>query len=192
MLDRADVKNYLNITDESENTKVDLLIKNVIGFAENYIWRTLQYSNSNEDTFNWYSKQFFLKAKDIKSVSSFAVATDVFIKDWTERLNETDFNIELKAWTVQTRNLYWPIVKITYESGYDCWENAKNPTPKDLNLALLNLCSFFYRDMWKIPLNKISSELVDGDNLSFKADSWKIDINTLSILDNYKIYDFGT
>ena len=191
MLELADLKTYLKITDSASDNQLNLAISNAKGFLKDYLWYSLELDASRKAIFYWYSNSFNLKFTDINSISDISYADDEFDPDFTTYNTATNYKVFTDLGLVKTRDKLGPYIEITYSFGYDSGESATNPTPSGLKAILLDVSAMYFKNMGEISQSDVKSETVDGDNITFKDIVWTLSPNALALLDNYKIYGFS-
>ena len=191
MLELADLKTYLKITDSASDNQLNLAISNAKGFLKDYLGYSLELDASRKAIFYWYSNEFNLKYTKINGISDISYADDEFDPDFTTYNISTNYKVFNDVGLVKTRDKIGPYIEITYSFGYDSGEEAVNPTPSGLKAILLDVSAMYFKSMGEISQADVKSETVDGDNITFSDISWKLSPNALALLDNYKIYDFS-
>lgn len=185
MITLINFKKYLKISWDAEDDQLNLAISNAKGFLKWYLWYSLELNASKVANFCWkYSSSFELPFININSVST--------IKHWED---EFDDSLETYAWSnrvynerglVRLKDAIGPFVEITYSFWFD-----DASCPEDLKVALYEIAANQYKSMWKVSLWDIKSESVDWDQIVFKDLVWELSPKTVSILNNYKMYEFS-
>lgn len=185
MITLAELKIFLGITDTSKDDILNQAIKNAMGFLEGYLMYSLELNESKIAFFLWELGHFELKETNINSIST--------IKYWEDEFNETLTTYTGKKrvyetqWFVKTQECIWPFTEITYSFGYD-----DTTCPQDLQTALLEIASSYYKSSWEISLSDVKSESVDGDSVTFSDMRGSISDKSITILNKYKQYAFSS
>lgn len=185
MITNAELKNYLKITDSTQDTQVTIAVANAIGFVADYLWYSLALWDRTE-VFLKTSNIFDLRFTNINSLVSIKYADDEFNPDWVAYSTSTDFKTDLEKWQVKTRDNIWPVVEIKYSFWY-----TDLTCPKWLKAILYDLWAMYFKSMWEIAMWDLKSESVDWDKIDYKDIVWQLSPNALDLLNKYKMYGFS-
>ena len=195
MITLVELKKYLEITNNSKDDLLNLIIKKAIWYAENYTMQVLQkpWSVITQISDNKDCKVFIQNYHNLE-------ISKVYKNTWTD-FSET-FTEITDDWTYYLLDNIW-VLNFKYSSNlnkaikveYYAWYKADwSETPEDLKGALLELCSVFFgiAGTWK----EVRAETVDWDRIEFAitngSDKEKISTSITDIFDKYKKYDFST
>ncbi len=187
MITLAELKTFLKITNSDSDDQLNQAINSAIGFIASYVWYSLELNETTVATFHWTTNLFELKRVNINSISDISYYEDEFDPSYTTYNDAENQRVWLDKWLVKTREAIGPFVTITYSFWYD-----DTTCPDDLKTANLEIASTYFKKMWEISMQDLNSESVDWDQISFKWVSWTITESSLSILDNYKSYEFSS
>jgi hypothetical protein len=176
---RADYKTYAGISSTNQDTIIDALIPRVSDFVKNYCKRTFvdNWETAKVEIFDGGFDRIILAENPVRAISTVQYSID-FGQTFTTLTNYTDYVID--GYTVRsTLSSGFPYLlrgyKVTYTGGYE-------DTPQDLELAILDLLTYYIRNDSAIHSAKnIGSNTVQIEYIT----SSSLPIHIRRILDQY-------
>lgn len=169
MITLENLKSYLDITGNGEDSKLQPLLDGVLAFLE----REYKIFPAKEITeyYNWDgTRKIFLKFRPFNTLTS------VHVKIGPDDRSPAETVEEYKDMGMLHVNFNMPKgynnIRIIYNAGY-------TPFPDDVNLATLQLCAYQYRS---IGLENIQSERVDDVQIVYGKENQ----TALNLLAPYK------
>ena len=155
-----EVKDYLWITDTSEDTVLTSLLNSSDNIIKSLTWRDFEATNYTE-YYNWkWENEFLLNQYPVNTLTSFQYNTGTFSNPvWTD-FDEDNYKLEqwgFKIWLNFSLNKWVQNIKVVYDAWY-------STIPWDLKLATIQLTAYFFN--WR-KSDWISSEWVDGASVVY-------------------------
>ena len=173
----SEFKDYLWITDTSQDALLNILLNSANDFVESYIGRKIAEATYTEYK-DWDGQRIILLDNyPVNTITSFQ------FNKWTietpdfEDIDENSYKLSPKIWQIFLtfyKRRGFQNYKIVYNAWYD-------PIPWDLKLATLKLAAWYYN---KRTSDWVKSESVAGDSIGF--DTTEISNDVLVILNNYR------
>lgn len=185
----ADVKSYLRISDNSDDSFINLLIADVQATIENYCHRHFDVNTYTSEQHN-INHKIFTKETPIISVSNIVRLDGSIINTIPDSNDMTNYRIfpgyvellDYKYVTMGNRLKYVnneeSYVEITYTAGYDT-------PPADLSLAAIKLIALEYKESREDRLGVEQESEGDVKYTYSKKDS-EMPLNISAVLDRYK------
>ena len=172
----SELKDYLWITDSSQDTILEIFVDSANKYITNYIWRNITAQDYTEYK-DWDGQRIILLDNyPVNKITSFKVNYwTIDTPDWVD-VDANEYQLvpeEGKIFLTFNKRRGFQNYEIEYNAWYD-------PIPWDLKLAWLKIAWSYYNTK---DTDWVKSESVAGDSITFWA---KETDNILNILNLYK------
>lgn len=179
----AKLKNYLKITDTTNDTLLSSLVDQASVFIESYTGRKLEAQDYNVRMDGHGENEFLFPQYPINTLTSFQYNTgNIGIPVWENYSTDGYFLDSETGIFSLTFGIHKGIknIKVVCNAGYDT-------IPEDLQRACMQIATYYYSQAGKTT-SQVKRERVDGAEIEYDTSIGGIEQDSYVILNKYKKY----